>query len=81
MNNLRVVLEFLASVTRNSSGDAWATGNVISNGTNLSPPDINDAISIAKSHEYVEVLKTLGTAPYDFQVVQITAQGRLWLNT
>ena len=79
MSKVKQVLEFLASRERNVSGEAWTTGVEIQEGTEMIPADINDAVEIAENRVFVEVLKALGTAPFKFHSVTITAEGRLWL--
>ena len=79
MSNVRKILEFLATRERNEIGEAWTTGNEIREETGIIPADINDAIEIAENREFVEVLKTLGTAPFKFHSVTITAEGRFSL--
>lgn len=85
MSKVKQVLELLASQERNESGQAWTTGKEIherSRGrTDIIPADINDAIEIAENRGFVEVLKALGTSPFTFQSVTITAEGRLWLES
>ena len=81
MSKVERVLEFLASQERNEIGQAWTTGKEIQDGTEIIPADINDAIEIAENRGLVEVLKTLGTAPFKFHSVSITGEGRLWLES
>mgnify|MGYP006910750972 CR=1 FL=1 len=81
MSKVKLVLEFLASRERNEIGQAWTTGKEIQDGTDMIPADINDAIEIAENRGFLEVLKTLGTAPFKFHSVTITAEGRLWLES
>lgn len=81
MSKLKVVLEFLDSLERDDVGDAWVDGKKIKEKTGLSEIDINDVIGIADNRGYVEVQKSMGTAPYKFSHVTITAEGRLWLET
>ncbi len=83
IDSMRTVLNFLASLERDETGDAWINGNDIHEGlkgrTDIIPGDINDSINLAENRGYVKVLKTLGTAPYKFHSATITAEGRLWL--
>lgn len=81
MDNVRKVLEFIASRERNESGEAWTTGKEIQEGTGLTPADVNDAIEIAENRALIEVLKTLGTTPFKFHSATITGEGRLWLES
>ena len=81
MSKLKVVLEFLNSLERDDVGDAWVDGKKIKEKTGLSEIDINDVIGIADNPSYVKVRKYLGTAPYKFGHVTITAEGCLWLET
>lgn len=51
-------------------------GAIIQQITNLTPPDINDAIYLLHSAGYVDWRQYLGTAPYNFGNVWITPVGR-----
>jgi len=52
------------------------TGEELSRETSLSPEDINDAVTILSESGNVEWIRTLGTAPYAFRDVKLTARGR-----
>ena len=43
----------------------------------LSPQEINDAVEILQQNGYVQVIRTLGTAPYRFRGAELTSKGRL----
>lgn len=66
----------ILSLLARQSRDNWMTGEEISRETNLSPEDINDAVTILSESGNVEWIRTLGTAPYAFRDVRLTARGR-----
>jgi len=67
----------LAEAEHDSNGDGWMTGNQLQEATNLSPAQINDAITILKQQGFVDVRETYGTDPFDFNIVTLNARGRL----
>jgi len=71
------VFKALVEAPRDSSGEAWMTGNQLQEVTKLSPMEINDAVSILGQQRYVELGETYGVAPFDFNVVTLNARGRL----
>jgi hypothetical protein len=73
---MKKVLEALANAKREPSGDAWVEGRQLENETGLSPADINDAVERLCEEGSAESLSTMGTAPFKFARVQITAKGR-----
>lgn len=73
------VLKALAGALRESTGEAWMTGNKLQKVTNLTPIEINDAITILEEQGYVELLKGMGSAPFKFFQATLTAKGRLEL--
>lgn len=74
--NLWQVLNRLAEAPRDALGQAWIPGDEISEATNLTPPEINDAINLLLAQGLVEWRQTMGTAPFDFAQVTITSRGR-----
>jgi len=44
--------------------------------TELSPEELNDAVTILEDSDYVHPLRSMGTAPYLFHSVTITARGK-----
>lgn len=53
-----------------------ATGHQIQEGTGLPPGRINDAVALLENSGYAEVLRHMGTAPFEFGEVEINALGR-----
>lgn len=78
-DNMKTVLEALAKAKRDEAGEAWTSGKELQKTSGLSPANINDAVKILKDKGLVETLESLGTAPFNFQIVTITAHGRLEL--
>lgn len=56
--------------------DKWVTGPELAADTGLSPGEINDAVTILEEAGNIEWIKTIGTAPFQFRQVQMTARGR-----
>ncbi len=56
--------------------DNWMTGEEVSIETGLSPEDVNDAVTLLSESGNVEWIRTLGTAPYAFRDLRLTARGR-----
>ncbi len=42
----------------------------------LGPERLSDAVALLEENGYLEVVKTFGTAPYDFNAVMLTSRGR-----
>ncbi|MFT5180953.1 MAG: hypothetical protein ACI8S3_000830 [Alphaproteobacteria bacterium] len=74
--NASVVIEFLANRERDKSGSAYVRGKSLEEGTGLSPADINDAVDVLVESGLADWRQWLGTAPYRFGEVSITARGR-----
>lgn len=66
------ILEFLYRADPESQLD----GAAVAEGTGLTPQQINDAVTILVENGYAEWLRFLGTRPYAFGNVEITARGR-----
>lgn len=75
-NNASTILGTLAEQPRNEGVNAELSGPGLADITGLTPDEINDAITILREAGLVEWLQTLGTGPYDFNVVWITPRGR-----
>ncbi len=75
-NNKLTIMKVLALRPRDARGDGWASGQELQNATELSPNDINDAVILLKDGGIVELEKQLGTAPFRFHAVTLTARGR-----
>ena len=63
----------LATLHSGEQDQAWE-GKELVRHTNLSAPEVNNAISILESKGYVEWVKFLGTAPFEFGFVSITME-------
>jgi len=76
----QVVLTTLGSFkTRESDPDQGhhvLPGQVLQSLTALSPQQLNDAIELLEEEGLVEVVRTLGTAPFRFSGLSLTASGR-----
>ena len=77
-DNLRTVLNLLASLERDKTGKAWKTGPEIKADLDMLIEDINDAIEQAENRGLVEWKRFKGSAPYYFSQVTITSKGLLW---
>lgn len=75
-NNAALILRALAEQSRPEGENAEVSGPRLAEITGLTPNEINDSIIILLEAGFVEWLQTLGTGPYDFNVVWITARGR-----
>jgi len=53
-----------------------ASGEQIRQITGLSPEDINDSVAYLEALGAVEVIKTLGSAPYNFGIVMVNYRGK-----
>jgi predicted nucleotide-binding protein len=71
-----IVLRALGDHPRDTGGDAWISGQELGQLTGLSPAEINDAVSLLRGFGYVDLRTAMGTAPFDFRTVNITARGR-----
>ncbi len=78
-DNLRTVLNLLASLERDETGKAWKTGPEIKADLDMLIEDINDAMKKAKERGFVEWMRSKGSAPYYFSHATITSKGRLWI--
>ena len=79
IDNLIRLLEFLVAQKRDDLGYAWVVNDNVQAGLGLSPAVVNDEVKLAESRGYVNVRKEIGTPPFTFHSVTITAEGRLWL--
>ena len=73
------VLEFLSGVPRDDTGFGWSMGKPIAEATGLPPPDINDAVTLLVQSGAARWLQGLGSHPWHFTFVAITARGRALL--
>lgn len=74
--NQDVILQYLYQRDVESEGEAFARGDDLCKATNLKPVQINDAIELLHDSGLVERLTTMGTTPYNFYLVKITARGK-----
>jgi hypothetical protein len=74
--NATIILDTLALVNTDDIGRSEVKGEYISKETNLSPAQINDAVTILNESDLVEWRQFLGTGPYIFREVWITSRGR-----
>jgi hypothetical protein len=70
------ILLLLAKMRESSNSRGEVDGATLAQITNLPPHDINDAVALLERSGYVEWIRYLGTAPYDFGQVWITPVGR-----
>lgn len=75
--NAAIVLETLYTESLKTSSQFEIDGKRIQALTNLTPQEINDAVSILIDATYVEWLQEMGTNPYDFSCAWITPRGKL----
>src|SRR4030067_31051 len=75
-NNAITILRTLAEQPRPEGGNAEVSGHNLADITGLTPNETNDAITVLIEAGLAEWLQTLGTGPYDFNVVWITSRGR-----
>jgi hypothetical protein len=54
----------------------WLTGSEVAEACELPPSHVNDAVSLLELNSYAEVIKTFGTAPFDFNQVRSTPLGK-----
>ena len=77
--NLLAVLGASNEVKRDDIGQAWLSGQELSETTNLSPAEGNDAVTLLRESGLVEWRQYLGTAPFVFGQVTIYPRGRFEL--
>jgi hypothetical protein len=73
--NAHIVLKALAEQPREVMEDGL-TGEQLAEITGLNEHEINDAVALLHDSGYVDWTQTLGTRPYIFASVSITARGR-----
>lgn len=74
--NQDIILRCLNKIDLETEGRARPDGKRIQQETNLNPSQINDAIELLQHSGLVEWYLSLGTTPYDFAMVGITARGK-----
>jgi hypothetical protein len=75
--NAGIVLEALYSESSKVSSQFEIDGKRIQELTELTPQEINDAVSILIDSNYTEWLQEFGTHPFDFSCVWITPRGKM----
>ncbi len=79
-SDAQTVLSFLAQYhepgREDDAGHYQLDGDELNAATGLSPRRINDAVTFLEHDGLVEVLKYLGTAPFEFGSVSLTTRGR-----
>jgi DNA-binding MarR family transcriptional regulator len=73
--NMTTILKALSKAKRNEMGNANVKGVWIHEETNLSPADINDAVTLLEKKGLVHWLQ-VEIPPYKFMHVEITPDGR-----
>ena len=75
------ILSFLATFEQmpgdSKRGRYSLSGDDLHTGTKLDPDGVNDAVAVLEQNGFVETEKYLGTSPYDFGYVELTARGRV----
>lgn len=66
----------LLTVLYDGEQDQQWSGKELMDATQLTPADINNAIAILEDYGYIEMMRFLGTAPFNFGYVEITPRGR-----
>jgi hypothetical protein len=56
--------------------DEYIEGKELDKLMDIGPPRLSDAVGLLEQNGYADVIKTFGTAPYDFNAVQLTSRGR-----
>ena len=74
--NAAIILSILASRSHDATGRIEISGDELQESTELSPAEINDAVTILQESGYVEWLRFLGTTPFVFGRVILTPRGR-----
>lgn len=74
--NLFKILDFLYRRQKEVKDEIYVSGEEIRKATGLSESQINDAVELLHESGLVEWYQTLGTAPYMFNLVLITARGK-----
>jgi len=75
-DNATLILQKLAEMPREEADKFNIDGTKVQALTGLTPDEINDSVTILEESGYVQLYKNMGTAPYNFGVVEITPRGR-----
>lgn len=74
-SNQDSILKYLHEMANQQGVVNYVSAEEIQKVTRLEPLQINQAVELLKSKGFVEWLQTLGTAPYEFAFVMLTARG------
>lgn len=75
-DNAYRILKFLYERQKELGDDVYVGAEDVKNGTGLTVVQVNDAVDLLHESKLVERLQTMGTAPYRFNSVLITARGK-----
>jgi len=70
------ILKFLYDREKTFKDHIYVEAKDVKDGTGLTETEVNDAVELLHESGLVERLQTLGTAPYNFNSVLITARGK-----
>jgi hypothetical protein len=73
--NQDLILKFLHELTNKKGSADYVSAEDIQKATGLEPLQINHAVELLKANGFVQWLQTMGTAPYSFAFVMLTARG------
>jgi DNA-binding MarR family transcriptional regulator len=76
IENANRVLEALSRMERPNDRDQYTEASELAGLTELTPSDLNDAVTLLEESGLIEWIRYLGTAPYKFAQVMITPRGR-----
>ena len=74
-SNANSILKLLHDLAEKKGANDFVSAEYIQKTTGLSPLHINHAVELLKSNGFLQRLQTLGTAPYNFAFVSLTARG------
>ncbi|VVB54937.1 Uncharacterised protein [uncultured archaeon] len=74
--NVRTILSVLYNEPTDHLGHATVNGKRLQELTQLTPPEINHAVTVLEDMGYVDWMRFLGTAPFTFGFVEINPRGR-----
>lgn len=74
--NVASILSTLANELPDSMGVIERSGPKLQELTELTPAEINDAVTILEESGYVELLRYMGTAPFDFGEIILLPRGK-----
>ena len=75
-DNAYKILKFLYERQKEVRDDVYVDAEHVKKGTGLTVMQVNDAVELLHESKLVERLQTMGTAPYRFSSVLITARGK-----